>query len=204
MALRLASRLVTDTGPVRGVPSFGKAIERSPQTRRHSAGSIRARILFIDRARLDNAFVGVEEIADVVLHGFGDADAREELQIDADPKKPGRVGEMPPLVDDVLDESARVQRRLVTADVEHGEPGVVLDTRVRDMGGSGLAGSVGRHDAFDDPLVEPTEVPDIADVETGLVCCEDLAASQGPDGNVRAAKETGGKAELLPGQVRCR
>ena len=44
VALRLASRFVADTGPVRGVPRRGNWIRRSSHTPRHATGSIASRM----------------------------------------------------------------------------------------------------------------------------------------------------------------
>ena len=79
------------------------------------------RIALLERESL----VGGQHVAEVGSHGFEDADAREQLEVHADPQQPRRIGEMALLGDDVVDECAGVQRRLVAADREHREPRMV-------------------------------------------------------------------------------
>ncbi len=64
-----------------------------------------------------------QEIADVVANGLDDAEAREQLQVDADAQEPRGVAQVPFLVHDVVDERIGVQRGLVDADRQHGYHG---------------------------------------------------------------------------------
>ena len=84
-----------------------------------------------------------QQVADVGTHRVGDPEARQQLEVDADPQQPPRFGQVPLLVDDVGDEGARVQRRLVRPDEQHREPRVVRVSGARDAGGGGLARDVG-------------------------------------------------------------
>ena len=115
--MRLRSRLRAETGPARGWPARANAIPRSFQTSPPATaidmrcGSRRTR----RRARRPRARLG-QQVAGSSLHGLDDAEAGEELEVQADAQQPARVGEVAALVDDVAGQRAPVEPRLVAAD----------------------------------------------------------------------------------------
>ena len=113
-------------------------------------------------------FLRSQQVADVGAHCVRDPEARHQLEVDANPQQPPRFGQVPLLVDDVGDERACVQRRLVSPDQQHREPRVVGVARACDARGGGLARDVGAQDSLEDAAVQQAEAPDVGDVERRL------------------------------------
>ena len=182
---RLLQVVVVDVQELQCRPLLAQQVQQ-----RHGPGSRDALLRERDLAKLPHATPGVgvdavaerrevlaleggtllrrQQIADVGTHRVGDPEARQKLEVDAHAQQPSRFGEVPLLVDDVGDEGARVQRRLVHPDEQDREPRVVRVPGARDADGGGLARDVGAHDSLEDAAVQRAEAPHVGDIEHRL------------------------------------
>jgi hypothetical protein len=87
-------------------------------------------------------------------------------------------------VDDVPDQRARVQLRLVGADQQHRMPRVVGVREARD-----LALGVGDHDLRDDPLVQRAHLRDVVDRERDGSLGDGRAVAHEPHADVQVLRE---------------
>ena len=100
---------------------------------------------------------------------------------------------------DVVDQRARVQRRLVGPDLEHREPRVVGDSRIRHAGRGRLLLGIGCHEPLEQTLVERSAAPQVADQQRCLCARDRHSAAHRPQLHEQLLAEEMAERERIGG-----